>query len=96
MVATNVTSLLGGCARRATRPRKTKRTGSLVSTESDEATPRDDRYGGGGTNGVYKNNFVRTAALTGRQCNMHRKGLVVLGRRLVLLCTCQGKTEGII
>ena len=34
-----------------------------MSTESDEATPRDERSGGGGTNGVYENNFVRTAAL---------------------------------
>ena len=34
-----------------------------MSTESDEATPRDEGYGGGGTNGVYDHNFVRTAAL---------------------------------
>ena len=60
---TNVTSLFDCCARRATRRRKTERTDSLVSTESDEATPRDERYGGGGTNGVYENNFARTAAL---------------------------------
>ena len=29
-----------------------ERTGSMVSTESDEATPRNERYGGGGTNSV--------------------------------------------
>ena len=39
----------------------------MVSTESDEATPRDERYGDGGTNGVDENKFVRTAALTGGQ-----------------------------
>ena len=60
---TNVTSLFSCCARRATRFRKTEGTDSLVSTESDEATTRDELYGGGGTNGVYENTFVRTAAL---------------------------------
>ena len=59
----NVTSLFGCCARRATRLRKTERTGSLVSTESFEATPRDERYDGGGTNSVYESKFVRTASL---------------------------------
>ena len=36
-----------------------------MSTESEEPTPRLERYGGGGTNGVYENNYVH-AALTDR------------------------------
>ena len=50
---TSVASLFGCCARRATRLREAEKTGSLVSTELDESTPREERYGGGGTNGVY-------------------------------------------
>ena len=63
----NLTGFFGCCARRATRLRKTETTGALVSTESEEATPRDKRYGGGGPNIVYENTFVRTPALTGGQ-----------------------------
>ena len=58
---TSVASLFGCCERRAIRLRKAERTGSLVSTESDEPTPRQGRYGGGGTNGVYEKLFVHTA-----------------------------------
>ena len=58
---TSVTSLFGYCGRRATRPRKAERTNCLVSTESDEVTTREERYGGGGINSVYENNFVHTA-----------------------------------
>ena len=86
---TNVTSLFDCGARRATRRRKTERTDSLVSTESDEATPRDERYGGGGPHGgVCENNFAHTAALTGglpldssvtcSRNGIHRGVLVVL------------------
>ena len=46
--------------------------------------------GGGGTNGVYKNNFVRTAALAD-SVNMHRGVLVVLCRRFVLSCIAAKK-----
>ena len=60
---TNVTSPFGCCARRATRLRKAGKTDYLVSTESDEATPRDERYGGGGSNGVYENIIFHSAAL---------------------------------
>ena len=32
-----------------------------MSTESDKPTPRQERYGGERTNGVYENNFLPTA-----------------------------------
>ena len=57
---TSVASLFGCCARRATRLRKAEKTGSSFSTESDEPPPREERYGDGGTNGVY--DFVLYAA----------------------------------
>ena len=61
---TSVTGLFGCCARRATRLRDAERTDSLVSTESDEATPWEERYYGGGvTSGVDKNFYFYTAAL---------------------------------
>ena len=37
-----------------------------MSTKSDEPTTRDERYGDGGTNGVFENNFAYPA-LTGNQ-----------------------------
>ena len=50
---TSVASLFGCCARRAARLREAEKTGSLDLTQSDEPTPREERYGGGDTNGVY-------------------------------------------
>ena len=45
-------SLFGCGAHLATRLREAENTGSLVSNGSNEATPREGRYGAGGTNGV--------------------------------------------
>ena len=50
---TSVASLFGCCARWLTRLCEAEKTGPLVSTESDESTSREERYGGGDTNGVY-------------------------------------------
>ena len=42
-----------------------------MSTESNEPTPRQERYGGGGTNGVYENIFfVHTALADSITCIM--------------------------
>ena len=59
------TSRASSAAVHAGRPDSVRQKGRiiLVSTESDEATPREERYGGGGTNGVYENTFVHIAAL---------------------------------
>ena len=57
---TSVASLLGCCALHATRLRKAERKGPLLSTESDEPAQRPERYGGGGTNGVYGNMVLHT------------------------------------
>ena len=62
----------------ASRPRETERRGYLLLIEADEAAPQNGRHRGVGTNGVYENDFVRTAASTGRQCHMRREGLAVL------------------
>ena len=40
----------------------------MVSTESDEPTPRQKRFGGGGTNGVYEFVFVHTALADSVTC----------------------------
>ena len=69
---TSVVCLFGCYARRATRPRKAEGKESLVSTEPHEPTPREERYGGGGTNGVY--DFV--CCTCSRQRHMHRGGLL--------------------
>ena len=50
---TSVTSPFGCCARRTIRLFEAEKTESLVSTESDECSPREERYSGGGTNRVY-------------------------------------------
>ena len=65
---TSVASLFGCCAVWATRLREAETTESLVPTESDEPTPRQERYGGGGTNGVYDDNFVYTALADSVTC----------------------------
>ena len=51
----SVASLFDYCARRATKLGKAGRTGSSMSTstESDEPTPREERYIVGGTEGVH-------------------------------------------
>ena len=54
-----------------------------MSTESDVPTPRQERYGVGGTNGAYEINLVHTA-LSDSECHVHRGVLVVLRRRFVL------------
>ena len=68
---TNVTSLFGCCARRAIRLREAEKTRSLVSTESDESTPRKERYSGGGINGVYDLDFClyATGSSNGSDCH---------------------------
>ena len=49
----SVTSLFGCCASRAASLREAEKTEYVVSTESNESTPREERYSGWGTNGVY-------------------------------------------
>ena len=58
-------SRASSAAMHAGRPDSVRKRGRIisVSTESDEATPREERYGGGGTYGVYENSFAHTAAL---------------------------------
>lgn len=50
---TSVASLFGCCARRTSGLREPEKAGCSVPTESDEPTPREERYRGGGTNDVY-------------------------------------------
>ena len=61
---TSIASVFGCCTRRATRLRETDTAGSVLSTKLEEPTPREERYGGGGTNCVYDFGFVLAASST--------------------------------
>ena len=63
----------------------------FMSTGSDKPTPRDERYGGGGTNDVYYT-FIITRSF-GRPCHMHRGVLVLLWRRIVSYVTAWNKED---
>ena len=77
----------------AGRPGSVRQRGHIlhffVSTESDEAMPRDERYGGGGINGVYEINCVRTEAHTDSgTCTVE---VLLCCEGVFLICNCQGK-----
>ena len=55
-----VARLYGCCAHRATKQSIAERTGVVLSTELDDPTPREERYRGGGTNGVYDLFYTRS------------------------------------